>query len=116
MSGQNRTDFEPASAIAAALATRIEALVRELLPMGRRIGHEWKIGSIEGEEGDSMGVVLDGRRRGIWKDLAWARGSRRRRARPGEDGEGPRDESGARLGPALARPSGRRDHPRGAEA
>jgi phage/plasmid primase-like uncharacterized protein len=60
-----------AAAIAAALAVRIETLVRELLPGGRRDGHhEWRAGNVLGEHGDSLGVHLTGAKRGVWSDFA----------------------------------------------
>lgn len=56
--------------IARLLDERIEALVAQLLPQGRRVGGELRVGSIAGEEGQSMIVHLAGRRRGRWRDFA----------------------------------------------
>ena len=50
-----------AADVARALAERLEALVRELLPDGRREGHEWLVGNVHGERGSSLGVHLSGR-------------------------------------------------------
>lgn len=58
------------SDIAAMLASRINALVAELLPAGIREGHEWRIGSVAGEPGRSMAVHLSGAKAGVWKDWA----------------------------------------------
>lgn len=52
------------------LAERTDALVRALLPAGRRSGGWWKVGSLDGEKGDSLGVELSGARRGYWRDYA----------------------------------------------
>jgi hypothetical protein len=54
--------------IAAMLARDVEALVRTVLPNGVRQGTEWRVGSIAGERGTSMGVCLAGAKRGIWVD------------------------------------------------
>lgn len=59
-----------AAQIAAALADRVDRLVFELLPGGRREGHEWRCGSLAGEAGHSLGVHLAGRKAGIWADFA----------------------------------------------
>jgi hypothetical protein len=52
-----------AADVARALAERLEALVRELLPDGRREGHEWLVGNAHGERGSSLGVHLSGPKR-----------------------------------------------------
>lgn len=59
------------------LAARIDDLVVELLPAGRRQGEEWRVGSIAGEPGQSLGVRLRGQRAGIWSDFASADRSQR---------------------------------------
>ena len=59
-----------ASDVARMLAERIESLAAQLLPQGRRAGAELRVGSIAGEEGQSMIVHLAGRRRGRWRDFA----------------------------------------------
>lgn len=61
-----------AAEIAGMLAGRIEALVRDLLPHGRREGHEWKVGSVDGEPGRSLSVHLVGQRAGVWADFSSA--------------------------------------------
>jgi hypothetical protein len=59
-----------AADVARALAERLEALVRELLPDGRREGHEWLVGNVHGERGSSLGVHLSGPKTGVWCDFA----------------------------------------------
>lgn len=54
----------------AALIPNAEALCAQLLPGGKRIGREWLAGSIQGESGKSLKVVLTGAKAGIWKDFA----------------------------------------------
>jgi hypothetical protein len=52
------------------LAARVDQLVVELLPAGRREGNEWRIGSVAGEPGHSLGVHLARRKAGIWADFS----------------------------------------------
>lgn len=52
------------------LANRIAGLAAELLPHGRREGHEWRCGSLAGEAGGSLGVHLAGGKAGIWCDFS----------------------------------------------
>lgn len=54
------------------LSDRIEALAEHLLPNGRREGHEWRCGSVQGEAGRSMAVHLAGPRAGVWCDFGGA--------------------------------------------
>lgn len=51
--------------IARSLRDRLEALLDELLPGGRRAGWEWRCGSVSGEEGQSLAVHLAGQKRGV---------------------------------------------------
>lgn len=56
--------------INAMLAAQIEALVAELLPAGRRMGREWRCGSVAGEPGSSLAVYLaPAAKRGGWCDF-----------------------------------------------
>jgi hypothetical protein len=50
------------------LTDRLESLLPELLPGGRRYGNLWRAGSLAGEEGMSLVVRLAGPRRGHWKE------------------------------------------------
>jgi hypothetical protein len=60
-----------AKELAQRLADRIEALVEELLPAGRLAQRRyWRIGSLSGEQGQSLSVNLAGARRGRWKDFS----------------------------------------------
>ena len=52
------------------LAERIDQLVKDLLPGGHRQGHEWRVGSIAGAPGSSLGVHLTGAKAGIWADFS----------------------------------------------
>lgn len=56
--------------IAEMLGRQAQALVQELLPAGRREGHEWKAGSVAGEAGRSLSVHLTGQRAGVWADFS----------------------------------------------
>ena len=57
-----------ANEIAALLSRQVEGVVRELLPNGKRVGQEWRVGSVEGESGKSMGVHMTGEKAGVWLD------------------------------------------------
>lgn len=57
-----------ASEIAKRLAENVDGVVRLLLPNGRRVGQEWRIGSVDGEPGKSMGVHMTGNKAGVWLD------------------------------------------------
>jgi putative DNA primase/helicase len=59
-----------AAEISARLTDRLEPLVEQLLPGGRREGGEWRCGSLAGEGGGSLGVRLTGGKRGLWADFA----------------------------------------------
>jgi hypothetical protein len=59
-----------AADVARALAERIEALVRDLLPNGTRQGHEWLVGNVYGDQGSSLAVHLSGPKAGVWCDFA----------------------------------------------
>jgi hypothetical protein len=52
------------------LAARVDQLVADLLPGGHREGHEWRVGSVAGEPGSSLGVHLTGAKRGVWADFS----------------------------------------------
>lgn len=56
------------------LAQRAESVAAILLPKGKRVGGEWKAGSISGEPGDSLSVNIRGQRAGVWADFATGEG------------------------------------------
>ena len=58
------------TAIKNGLAQRAQAVAEMLLPRGRKEGAEWRIGSLQGEMGRSLGVHLIGRKAGLWCDFA----------------------------------------------
>lgn len=53
-----------------ALIPSAENLCAQLLPGGQRQGREWVAGSIGGEKGKSLKVVLEGAKAGRWKDFS----------------------------------------------
>ncbi len=59
-----------AKEIARSLSQRAEEVARHLLPEGKKVGNEWRIGSIGGESGQSLGVHLTGEKAGVWCDFA----------------------------------------------
>lgn len=52
------------------LKLNIERLCMTLFPHGKRVGREWCVGSLAGEEGGSLKVCLDGANAGLWADFA----------------------------------------------
>ncbi len=63
-----------AKEISEALTCEAEAVARELLPNGQQQGNEWCVGSIAGEEGQSLKVCTGGHKAGVWKDFASGEG------------------------------------------
>jgi len=51
------------------LAAQAQAVAEHLLPAGKREGQEWRVGSIAGEPGHSLGVHLAGQKAGVWRDF-----------------------------------------------
>ncbi|MEY9806964.1 AAA family ATPase [Bradyrhizobium elkanii] len=51
------------------LADRAASVAEYLLPRGRKDGAEWRVGSIDGEPGQSLGVHLTGHKAGIWAEF-----------------------------------------------
>lgn len=52
------------------LARNAESVCQHLLPGGKRKGHEWCVGSPDGEDGESCKIRLTGDRAGLWSDFA----------------------------------------------
>lgn len=52
------------------LTARAQAVAEHLLPGGKREGHEWRVGSTNGEAGQSLGVHLTGEKAGVWSDFS----------------------------------------------
>ena len=59
-----------ANDLARLLSRDVESVVRLLLPNGKRVGAEWRVGGVEGEAGKSMGVHMTGDKAGVWLDGA----------------------------------------------
>jgi hypothetical protein len=47
-----------------------EDLCRHFFPRGHRVGHEWVIGNLAGEPGDSLKIELEGPKAGLFIDFA----------------------------------------------
>lgn len=56
------------------LASRAQAVAEYLLPNGIKDGNEWRVGSVAGEKGKSLGVHLAGAKAGVWADFASGEG------------------------------------------
>lgn len=61
-------------AIRAALLARLESALRTLFPAGRKRNGKFLVGDILGSPGDSLEVVLDGDKAGLWTDRATGQG------------------------------------------
>lgn len=59
-----------AKELAAYMGDNAPTIVEYLLPQGKKVGKEWKVGGVGGEAGASMSVCLSGSKRGVWKDFA----------------------------------------------
>lgn len=60
--------------INALLARDAETVAKRLLPNGKRVGNEWKCGSLAGEAGQSLSLRLTGDKAGLWSDFATGEG------------------------------------------
>ncbi len=69
-----RQHLIPVGQIASMLADRIDSLARELFPRGRKDGHEWRVGSLAGEPGQSLGIHLSQDKPGVWRDFSAGKG------------------------------------------
>lgn len=58
--------------VKAELARRIESLVGELLPHGKRVGAEWVCGGFSGERGRNLSVHIGREKAGVWRDFRTA--------------------------------------------
>jgi hypothetical protein len=47
-----------------------EDLARELFPAGRLDGPHWRVGSLDGEPGQSMAITVRGAKKGLYKDFS----------------------------------------------
>jgi len=56
------------------LNSRINEVVKYLLPNGKKKGNEWCVGSVSGEVGESLQICLSGDKVGVWSDFATAEG------------------------------------------
>jgi len=59
-----------AKELARSMADSADMVVRYLLPGGKKVGREYRIGSVAGEPGESMSVCLEGTKAGLWADFA----------------------------------------------
>lgn len=59
-----------ANILAEQMAENADLIARHLLPDGKTNGREWKVGSLAGEPGDSLGVCLSGLKVGVFCDFA----------------------------------------------
>ena len=45
-------------------------IAQYLLPHGQKTGKEWRVGSVDGEKGQSLGVSINGAKQGVWCDFS----------------------------------------------
>lgn len=72
-----------------AICERIEEFCEHLFPNGKRVGHEFKVGGLDGAPGTSLSIALSGARKGCWCDFALA-----------SNGSGPKGDIFALVGAA----------------
>ena len=58
-----------AAEAASKLADRCKSLCESLLPNGVEIKGEYRVGGVNGDKGQSLGVCLSGEKRGVWHDF-----------------------------------------------
>ena len=63
-----------ASELAEMMNRDADLISRHLLPNGRRDGREWRVGSTDGEEGQSLGICIEGNKQGVWCEFNGERG------------------------------------------
>src|SRR5258707_4826014 len=56
--------------LSALMADNATTVAEHLLPQGKKVAKEWKVGSVAGEAGQSMSICLSGAKRGVWKDFS----------------------------------------------
>jgi twinkle protein len=56
--------------LSALMADSAATIAEHLLPQGKKVAKEWKVGSVAGEAGQSLSVCLSGNKRGVWKDFS----------------------------------------------
>lgn len=59
-----------AKEIAQELGRIAPVVAQHLLPNGKRDGKEWRVASVSGEVGNSLGVCISGEKAGVWFDFA----------------------------------------------
>ncbi|PWR24970.1 DUF7146 domain-containing protein [Zavarzinia aquatilis] len=69
MTAQQRPLIDIAEVVAM-LSDRIDALVADLLPNAERVGHEWVVGSLDGDPGRSLSICRTGGKAGVWADFS----------------------------------------------
>lgn len=55
--------------LAALMADNAATIAEHLLPQGKKVAKEWKVGSLAGEPGQSLSICLSGAKKGVWKDF-----------------------------------------------
>jgi putative DNA primase/helicase len=56
------------------LLGQLEDVLRHLLPNGKRRHHQYNVGNIQGDSGDSLKIELQGTNAGLWQDFATGEG------------------------------------------
>lgn len=68
--GGTRSGWIDFKEVEAEALPRLDGVLCQLFPNGRRDGHEFRIGSLVGEKGNSLGIHLSGKKAGVWADFA----------------------------------------------
>jgi len=59
-----------AAEVSKRLSADASGVAQYLLPRGKKAGHEWKVGSVSGEPGNSLSIRLTGEKAGVWRDFS----------------------------------------------
>src|SRR4051794_24845751 len=61
--------YKSAAEIAELLRARVDEVLTKLLPAGKKVGHEYCVGSLHGDAGQSLKIHLNGKGN-VWCDFA----------------------------------------------
>jgi len=63
-------EFYDASEIKQAIITQIESIIKDLFPEARKKGADYRVGSVDGEKGESLSISFGGEGFGKWQDFS----------------------------------------------
>ena len=63
-------EFFDASEVRQAITSQIESIIKDLFPEGRKKGADYRVGSVDGEKGESLSISCSGEGFGKWQDFS----------------------------------------------